>query len=157
MLKHPFQQRVIRPFFLLKTLTQKVPIYGHLRVDFQQCWKFQQKNCPISPLFQQAQTHYLRGFPVFSTTSGLFWRENNKKGIRRTDTPRFALRARHSRESRRLRLRFSPLRSESSYCVTIVPCPCSVHRTLLRVPNLSACWLSSTTYTSNQKHMTLDV
>lgn len=35
-----------------------------------------------------------------------------QKGIRRTDTPRFALRARHSRESRRLRLRFSPLRSE---------------------------------------------
>ena len=32
-----FQQRVIRPFFLLKTLTQKVPSYGHLRVDFQQC------------------------------------------------------------------------------------------------------------------------
>lgn len=74
-----FQQRVIRPFFLLKTLAQKVPIYGHLRVDFQQCWKFQQRNCRISPPFQQAQTHYLRGFPVFSTTSGLFWRENNKR------------------------------------------------------------------------------
>lgn len=50
-------------------------------------------------------------FPCFPPPV-VFFDGKTTKGIRRTDTPRFALRARHSRESRRLRLRFSPLRSE---------------------------------------------
>ena len=81
--------------------------------------------CRFSTMLK-ISTKKLLDFPAFSTganalsTGGSrvfhhqwsFLTGKQQKGIRRTDTPRFALRARHSRESRRLRLRFSPLRSE---------------------------------------------
>ena len=81
--------------------------------------------CRFSTMLK-ISTKKLSDFPAFSTganalSTGVsrvfhhqwsFLTGKQQKGIRRTDTPRFALRARHSRESRRLRLRFSPLRSE---------------------------------------------
>ena len=81
--------------------------------------------CQFSTMLK-ISTKKLLDFPAFSTganalSTGVsrvfhhqwsFLTGKQQKGIRRTDTPRFALRARHSRESRRLRLRFSPLRSE---------------------------------------------
>ena len=73
---------------------------------------FNKKNCPISPPFSTGANALSTGVSRVFHHQWSFLTGKQQKGIRRTDTPRFALRARHSRESRRLRLRFSPLRSE---------------------------------------------
>ena len=72
---------------------------------------FNKKIARFPRFFNRRKRTIYGGFPCFPPPV-VFFDGKTTKGIRRTDTPRFALRARHSRESRRLRLRFSPLRSE---------------------------------------------
>lgn len=72
---------------------------------------FNKKIAQFPRFFNRRKRTIYGGFPCFPPPV-VFFDGKTTKGIRRTDTPRFSLRARHSRESRRLRLRFSPLRSE---------------------------------------------
>lgn len=127
------------PLFLVENADAKSADLWAFACRFSTMLKISTKKLPNFPAFSTGANALSTGVSRVFHHQWSFLTGKQQKGIRRTDTPRFALRARHSRESRRLRLRFSPLRSESSYCVTVVPCPCSVHRTILRVPNLSAC------------------
>lgn len=100
------------PLFLVENADAKSADLWVFACRFSTLLKISTKKSPNFPAFSTGANALSTGFSRVFHHQWSFLTGKQQKGIRRTDTPRFALRARHSRESRRLRLRFSPLRSE---------------------------------------------
>lgn len=100
------------PLFLVENADAKSADLWAFACRFSTMLKISTKKLPDFPAFSTGANALSTGISRVFHHQWSFLTGKQQKGIRRTDTPRFALRARHSRESRRLRLRFSPLRSE---------------------------------------------
>lgn len=110
--KTPFSTACHPPLFLVENADAKSADLWAFACRFSTMLKISTKKLPDFPAFSTGANALSTGVSRVFHRQWSFLTGKQQKGIRRTDTPRFALRARHSRESRRLRLRFSPLRSE---------------------------------------------
>lgn len=110
--KTPFSTACHPPLFLVENADAKSADLWAFACRFSTMLKISTKKLPDFPAFSTGANALSTGVSRVFHHQWSFLTGKQQKGIRRTDTPRFALRARHSRESRRLRLRFSPLRSE---------------------------------------------